>query len=91
MEDHPELREWLNTIENIESIIKKSPFICNIVSSDTKSVIDILGLNKKISSSSIICTVDGKFESFWDYIYNNPQNIPYEERLAMYMPYYLIY
>lgn len=91
MEDYPELREWLYTKEGIESAIKNSPYTCRILSSSTKSVCDMLSLNSKISNSLIICTIENELRSFWDYVYVNEENIPYEERLAMYLPCYLVY
>lgn len=91
MEDYPEIRNWLAEKENVESIFKKSPYLVTIKDSNGMSILSILDMNKKISPSAILCTVNGQIESFWDYVYENQQNIPYENRLAMYLPCYLVY
>lgn len=90
--DYPELRAWLASQENFESNMMKSPWTCIIKDNEALTAVQMLDWNSKIQPSSIvIIKEDGSYVEFWLEVYVNQQNIPYDERLAMYSKYYLIY
>lgn len=92
MEDYPELRDWLATQESFENYMKKSPYLCIIKDNEAMDAVKMLDFNNRIQPSTIIIMMpDDSYQEFWYETYINQQNIPYEERLAMYPAYFLVY
>jgi hypothetical protein len=92
MEDYPELRNWLSTQESFENYMKKSPYLCTIRDNEAMTAIQMLDFNNKIQPSTIVIVKnDGSYEEFWNEVYVNQQNIPYDIRLPTYSQYYLVF
>jgi hypothetical protein len=90
--DYPELRQYLSEQENFESYMQKSAWLCTIKDKEAMSTVQMLALNNKMSPSTIVVLMDdGSYCEFWDDVYKNQQNVPYEIRLASYPAYFLIY
>jgi hypothetical protein len=90
--DYPELRNYLAQQENFESYFKKSPYMCTIKDNETLTALQMLEFNSKIQPSSIVVIMpDGSYDEFWNDVYKNQKNEPYDIRLPTYSQYYLIY
>ncbi len=91
MEDYSELRDWLYQQEWVESTLHKSPYVATIKDNNSYTAVQMLEMHNKVFPSLLIVTVNGGYESWDSYIYNNWENTPYEERLVNYAPYYIVY
>lgn len=90
--DYPELRAWLAAQENFQTNMGKSPWTCNIKDNESLSAPAMLDANSKIQPSSIVVIMpDGSYKEFWQDVYDNEQNIPYDIRLPTYSASYLVY
>ncbi len=91
MEDYPDLRNWLFSLEWFENYLHKSPYTVTI-NDDTKyTPKKAVELHNILYPSLLVITVDGQYALWGDYIYNNWQNKPCEEILSSVKPYYLIF
>ncbi len=91
MEDYSELRDWLYQQEWVETTLRKSPYVATIKDNNSYTPVQALEMHNKISPSLLIVTINGAYESWDSYIYNNWENVPFEERLVNYTPYFIVY
>jgi hypothetical protein len=90
--DYPELRAWLAQQENFEANMKRSPWICTIKDNQALDAVQMLDWNHKIQPSSIVVIMsDGSYREFWDDVYHDQKNVPYDLRLPTYSASFLIY
>lgn len=92
MDDYPELRAYLASQENFEAYMRKNAYLCVIRDKQAISPVKALEFNNKIQPSTIVVTLpNGEYQEFWYEVYIHQENIPYEERLASYSEYFLVY
>jgi hypothetical protein len=90
--DFPELRAWLADQENFQTNMGKSAWTCTIKDNEALNAPAMLDANSKIQPSSIVVIMpDGSYKEFWQDVYDDEKNIPYDIRLPTYSASYLVY